>query len=223
VRKFLFLFCLIDAVNMTSLSALATYDDLLRCQAVLTDGTAEYEFLKFAQFQEECRLQWMTAVDDAKRLQRDLDASHKNITDLETKLYHARRLLEMESKARKEAESERETVEKRMIAVKDLLLNERDIKEETRTKFAFLNNFPKKRKSRHEQLGNDINSTGSFLSDLSLTQSEDDFLDVRTAKAAPWKKHRPSVGRDSGSVFVGKKARISTDGGRKSMNRSHSK
>jgi Rac GTPase-activating protein 1 len=207
---------------MATLSTLAAYDDLLRYQAVLTDGTAEYEFHKFAQFQEECRLQWATAIDDVKRLQRELDNSCKTIGDLETKLFHARRLLEAETKARRHAEGERETVEKRMVAVRDLLLNERDIKEETRNKFAFLNSFPKKRKSHHDHLGNDINSTGSFLSDLSLTQSEDDFLDVRPSKA-PWKKHRPSIPKDNSSVYVGKKARLSTggDGDRRSVNRSH--
>jgi Rac GTPase-activating protein 1 len=206
---------------MATLSTLAAYDDLLRYQAVLTDGTAEYEFHKFAQFQEECRLQWLTAIDEAKRLQRELDNSCKTICDLETKLYHARRLLEVETKARREAEGERETIEKRMVAVRDLFLNEHDIKEETRSKFAFLNSFPKKRKSHHDHLGNDINSTGSFLSDLSLTQSEDDFLDVRPSKAAPWKKHRPSIPKDNSSVYVGKKARLSTDGDRRSVNRSH--
>lgn len=40
-----------------------------------------------------------------------------------------------------------------------------------------------------ERNGNEINSTCSFLSELSMTQCEDDLLDV----TKPFKKHRPST------------------------------
>lgn len=40
--------------------------------------------------------------------------------------------------------------------------------------------------------GNEINSTGSFMGELSLTQSEDDFLDVPKVEKT-FKKHRPSA------------------------------
>lgn len=155
------------------------------------------EFLKFLQLQEECRKQWVQLLDNEKRLKNELDSASKTMTDLESKLHHARKLLDIESKARREAEHEREHLERRMTAVFDLLKNDREIKDETRSKFEMLNNFQKKRKSAHllrveEQLGNEINSTGSFLSDLSLTQSEDDFLDAHSKHNKSWKKHRPS-------------------------------
>lgn len=72
---------------------------------------------------------------------------------------------------------------------------DRDINDETRSKLAFLNMSSRKRKSKSnrytgDKYGNEINSTGSFLSDLSVTQSEEDFLDV----SKPFKKHRPSAG-----------------------------
>lgn len=52
----------------------------------------------------------------------------------------------------------------------------------------------RKRKSKSnryvaDKYGNEINSTGSFLSDLSVTQSEEDFLEM----SKPFKKHRPST------------------------------
>ena len=54
--------------------------------------------------QEQNRIDWLNVVHEAQRLQRELDACLQNVASLETKLYHARRLLEMESKARKDAE-----------------------------------------------------------------------------------------------------------------------
>lgn len=179
----------------TSLSTLATFDDLRRCVQVLIEGTAEEEFLKILQMQEKLQLECIARTQEAQRIQLELDASLQSMADLETKLFHARRLLEMESKARREAEHERDQLEKKIVAVADLLQNENNLKNETRDKLAFLNTLPRKRKSlsRHmeEKYGNDINSTGSFLSDLSITQSEDDFLDVRPSRN--WHKHRPSV------------------------------
>lgn len=72
--------------------------------------------------------------------------------------------------------------------------HDREINDETRSKLAFLNMSSRKRKSKsnryvEDKYGNEINSTGSFLSDLSVTQSEEDFLEV----SKPFKKHRPST------------------------------
>lgn len=66
------------------------------------------EFLRFARFQEDCRLLWLNAVREAQRLQYELDKNLSSMADLETKLFHARKLLEMENKARREAENERD-------------------------------------------------------------------------------------------------------------------
>lgn len=208
---------------MSTLSTIAMYDDLRRCEYVLMHGLAEEEFLRFARQQDEYREQWLNAVNEAQRVQRELDAALHKIGDMETKLFHARRLLEMENKSRKEAEFDREQLDKKMAAVQDLLLNERDLRDETRSKIERLNYCPKKRKSVNdhhlEEFGNEINSTGSFLSNLSVTQSEDDFLDVgRPSKG--WKKHRPSFPEHSGVYVGGKRSRKSSDGLRKSINNS---
>lgn len=61
-----------------------------------------------------------------------------------------------------------------------------------------------------DKYGNDINSTGSFLHNLSITRSENDFLDVDK----PFKTHRKSNANNS---YVGvKRSRQSSDGKRKS-------
>lgn len=57
---------------------------------------------------EESRLQWQATTAEAQRLQRELDKCAQERSDFETKLFHARRLLETESKARRAAEQERD-------------------------------------------------------------------------------------------------------------------
>lgn len=68
------------------------------------------EFLEFVRNQEHCRLLWLTSQKESRRLQRELDTAMKSIAELETKLYHARRILDQECKARREAEEERESI-----------------------------------------------------------------------------------------------------------------
>lgn len=105
--------------------------------------------------------------------------------------------------------------EKKIQKLSEVLRTEPDINDETRNKLAFLNASNRKRKSKtnkylEEKYGNDINSTGSFLSDLSVTQSEDDFLDIGLNNTKPWKKHRPSGNFANGSfVEETKKSRHS--------------
>lgn len=75
-------------------------------------------------------------------------------------------------------------------------------------------NVSHKRRSRSNQyedrFGNEINSTGSFLSDLSVTQFDDDFLET----TKPFKKHCPSMMTTNMSFVESKQRRRSA---RKSM------
>lgn len=91
------------------------------------------------------------------------------------------------------------------------------MKDETRKHVQVLSTYTKKRKSNHQNFEedpqNDINSTGSFLSDLSLTQSGDDILDPKPTAALnqKWKKHRPSMNNSGFLNASGKKSRASAD------------
>ena len=107
--------------------------------------------------------------------------------------------------------------EKKIWHVQDLLRSEQDIKEETRDKFAFLNSCQKKRRSRRipEKYENDINSTGSFLSDLSVTHSEEDFLDRPQVR-----KHRASTENNNMPAVQSKRSRVSTDAKHKKVTNS---
>uniref|UniRef100_A0A182RSK0 Rac GTPase-activating protein 1 n=1 Tax=Anopheles funestus TaxID=62324 RepID=A0A182RSK0_ANOFN len=197
-------------VKVMELSLVAQFDDLRRSCDVLRDGAAEVEFLRFVQLQDECRMQWLKSIEEAKRLQHELDNALRIITNLESKLFHARKLLETETKARRHAEVERDSMERKMMAVCEIVRNEQTLPDETREQLAVFATEPR-RKSRNgngadgayrEMAGgmdNDINSTGSFLVDLSLTQSEDDFLDSLKlqTKRKSWKKLRPSYNNNS--------------------------
>lgn len=103
-----------------------------------------------------------------------------------------------------------------MDSLRGVLLNDNIMRDETRKHLQVLSSYTKKRKSHHrhmEEVCNDINSTGSFLSDLSLTQSGDDLLDPKPSTAAnqKWKKHRPSL-NNSGLLNVsGRKSRVSME------------
>lgn len=66
------------------------------------------EFRRFLQVMEESRQQWQATTAEAQRLQRELDKCAQERSEFETKLLHARRLLETESKARRAAEMERD-------------------------------------------------------------------------------------------------------------------
>lgn len=197
----------LDKMSATNLSILATFDDLRRCIQVLTDGSAEEELLKILQLQKKMQLECISRAQEAQRIQKELDASLQSMADLETKLFHARRLLEMESKARKEAEHDRDQMEKKLVAVADLLQHENNLKNETRDKLGFLHTLPRKRKSVNrnleEKYGNEINSTGSFLSDLSITQSEDDFLEDRPSRS--WHKNKQFNANNGGLAIGGNK------------------
>lgn len=102
----------------------------------------------------------------------------------------------------------------------ELLYSQPNINEETRTKFAFLGNddrYQQKRRSRRhsDAYGNEINSTGSILSELSVTQSEDDFLDEALLQPRTLRRHQPAVG-DANASFIGtKRTRSSMDGNKR--------
>ncbi|ALC42201.1 tum [Drosophila busckii] len=199
-----------------TLSVLASFDDLRRCMQVLTDGIAEEEFLRFLHLFEKYDEKCNGYATQNARLQTELDKSLAKMGDLEGKLYHARRIIDTEIKARRQAEHERDSMESKIMAVADLLRHERNLNNETRDKLAFLHTLPtasgRKRKSLntlHEDKSyGDINSTGSLLSDLSITHSEDDFLDVRRSKS--WREHRPSLPKNPVPSVGNKRSRLST-------------
>ncbi|XP_033244421.1 rac GTPase-activating protein 1-like [Drosophila miranda] len=195
-------------------STLAAFDDLRRCMEVLTDGTAEEEFLRFLRMFEQYHEKCAGYAAETARIQNELNKSLTKMGDLVGKLFYARRIIDMEIKARRQAEHERDSMESKIMAVADLLRHERNLNNETRDKLAFLTTLPssRKRKSlnavREDKSYGDINSTGSMLSDMSIAHSEDDILDVRRSKS--WREHRPSLPKNPIPSVGNRRSRIST-------------
>ncbi|CAK9812948.1 Rac GTPase-activating protein 1 [Anthophora plagiata] len=194
----------------TSLSLLASHDEVVRCTGVLVNGACEEEFLQFAINQEEMRQKWLGSIQECQRLHSALEKAHQEAADLDRKLSHARRLLDEEKRRRRTVEEQRNSLERQIAMARDLLFNDggRNINDETREKLQFLNNTTLN--SRHSNIHikdihqNDklntiaeLDSTGSILSDLScFSKSEDDLdnsiLIQQSQKKREWKEHRPS-------------------------------
>ncbi|XP_012252065.2 rac GTPase-activating protein 1-like [Athalia rosae] len=194
----------------TSLSILATHDELVRCTNVLVNGSCEEEFLRFAINQEEMRQKWLASVQECQRLHSALEKSHLEATDLERKLSHARRLLDEEKRRRRIVEDQRNALERQISMVRDLFLIDggRNLNDETREKLQFLNNTTLNGRSSNihmKDLHNtdklntiaELDSTGSLLSDMSCFSKSEDDLDTSAViqlnqKKREWKEHRPS-------------------------------
>ncbi|XP_051153061.1 rac GTPase-activating protein 1-like [Leptopilina boulardi] len=194
---------------MSTLSVLASYDELIRCTNTLVNGSCEGEFLQFAINQEEIRQKWLLSVQECQRLHAALEKSHQEASTLDKMLSHARRLLDEEKMKRRHAEDERNSLERQIKLARDLLFNDggRSINDETREKLQFLNStsingFQNNAYGRDyctERLNTitELDSTASILSDLSCySKSEDDldtsFILQQRHKKREWKEHRPN-------------------------------
>lgn len=193
---------------MSTLSVLASYDELVRCTNTLVNGSCEGEFLQFAINQEEMRQKWLTSVQECQRLHAALEKSHQEASILDKMLSHARRLLDEEKMKRRHAEDERNSLERQIKLARDLLFNDggRNINDETREKLQFLNSA-----SMNGFHGNaygkdyytdrlnpiaELDSTASILSDLSCYSKSEDDLDtsfiLQQRNKREWREHRPS-------------------------------
>ncbi|KAK9298143.1 hypothetical protein QLX08_008455 [Tetragonisca angustula] len=194
----------------TSLSLLASHDEVVRCMNVHLNGACEEEFLKFAINQEEMRQKWLASVQECQRLHSALEKAHQEAADLDRKLSHARRLLDEEKRRRRTVEEQRNSLERQIALARDLLFNDggRNLNDETREKLQFLNNTTLN--GRHSKIHTkdihqndklntiaELDSTGSILSDLSCFSKSEDDLDIsamiqQSQKKHEWKEHRPS-------------------------------
>ncbi|KAF7395155.1 hypothetical protein HZH68_009205 [Vespula germanica] len=193
-----------------SLSVLASLDEVVRCSNVLINGSCEEEFLQFAINQEEMRQKWLASVQECQRLHIALEKSHHEATRLDRKLSHARRLLNEEKQMRRAAEEEKNSLERQIALVRDLLFNDggRNLNDETREKLQFLNNTSINARNSNVHIKDlhhndklntiaELDSTGSILSDFSCFSKSEDDLDTsiiiqQNQKKREWKEHRPS-------------------------------
>lgn len=92
------------------LTIVAEFDDLMRCVRQQRCDEVEDSYLEFAEQVKEMRAQWQLAVQECRRLQGLLDKKTHDFSDLESKLAHARQLLDQEKRHTKRAEEERDVL-----------------------------------------------------------------------------------------------------------------
>nr|AUG84413.1 RacGAP [Platynereis dumerilii] len=180
------------------LTLVAEYDDIVRNNAILTAGI-ETEFLRFLQSQETCRKRWLESEDGAKEMRNRLKNLENENATLTTRLRHARSTIDNEIKKRMKAEQDKESLERQIAIVRELLTeknNQTMLNQRDRERLAFLSstclpsvpaNSPKKSMSN-------IDKSASNLSDcdISFDVTGEDLDETRTRSGRRHKK-RPSA------------------------------
>jgi len=103
------------------ISVLATYDDLIRNNKVLTAGSEE-KFLEYVVSSEISRRRWEHAELECLRLSIELKKSSQDVENLENKLIHARGMLDSEVHLRKKAEAERDKLASQLQLLRQFVL-----------------------------------------------------------------------------------------------------
>lgn len=195
--------------NPPQLSLLAHYDEIIRAFEEYFEDDITAEFLEFAEHQELCRIEWLKSINECKRLQSDLEKANHEIGDYSNKLRNARKILDQEKKLRRRAEEERDALEQQMSLARDLLFSDKGynrLPDDTREKLAFLNNTSVRSNLDRNGLGvtgrlntineinsNELNSTGSLLSELSYSKSEDGLDVSAVIRPETWKRPKNTV------------------------------
>ncbi|XP_068633365.1 rac GTPase-activating protein 1 [Battus philenor] len=165
-----------------ALSLVAQFDDINRLNSVLNDGAAEECFLAFIKQVEWLRSQWEASQAEAVRLQKELDEAHRIITKSEAKFAHVRKMLDGEKREKNIYLKKYNEQSKLLDMARDLLFNDNRAKlnDETLQKLAFLNGTAQQDHNAKLSGVPELNSTGTLLSEMSYSRSEDD-LDLSLA------------------------------------------
>ncbi|XP_004925178.1 rac GTPase-activating protein 1 isoform X1 [Bombyx mori] len=173
-----------DSGPSIALSLVAQFDDINRLNNVLNDGAAEEYFLAFLKQMEWVRCQWAAAESEAVRLQSELDEALKTLGKWESKFAHVRKLLDGEKRERNIILKKYNELSKLLDMARDLLFNDNRAKlnDETLQKLAFLNGTAQQDHNAKLSGVPELNSTGTLLSEMSYSRSEDD-LDLSLASS----------------------------------------
>ncbi|KAF9800319.1 hypothetical protein SFRURICE_002888, partial [Spodoptera frugiperda] len=165
-----------------TLSLVAQFDDINRLNGILNDGAAEECFLAFLKQMEWVRGQWAAAEKEAARIQTELDEALRTLAKWEAKFAHVRKLLDGEKRERNIVLKKYNELSKLLDMARDLLFNDNRAKlnDETLQKLAFLNGTAQQDHNAKLNCVPELNSTGTLLSEMSYSRSEDD-LDLSIA------------------------------------------
>ncbi|CAG4955867.1 unnamed protein product [Colias eurytheme] len=165
-----------------ALSLVAQFDEINRINNVLNDSSTEECFLAFLKQMEWVRNQWAAAETEAVRLQTELDEALRTLSKWEAKFAHVRKLLDEEKRERNIVLKKYNELSKLLDMARDLLFNDNRAKlnDETLQKLAFLNGTAQQDHNAKINGIPELNSTGTLLSEMSYSRSEDD-LDLSLA------------------------------------------
>ncbi|XP_075978175.1 rac GTPase-activating protein 1-like isoform X2 [Anticarsia gemmatalis] len=200
-----------DSGASIGLSLVAQFDDINRLNNILNDGAAEECFLAFVKQMEWVRGQWAAAEAESARLQSELDEALRTLAKWEAKFAHVRKLLDGEKRERNIVLKKYSELSKLLDMARDLLFNDNRAKlnDETLQKLAFLNGTAQQDHNAKLSGVPELNSTGTLLSEMSYSRSEDD-LDLSLASTRrSWVQRGGWNARDNAPVS--KKRRSSTN------------
>ncbi|KAL0274175.1 UNVERIFIED_CONTAM: hypothetical protein PYX00_006658 [Menopon gallinae] len=198
-------------------------DDYQRLVNTVLENDCTSEFLMFLTYHDQMKMRWKESVSECKRLKLELDSSNLKISELEKKLNRARVLLDMEKKQRVRAEAKRDELMQQVIQIEDILSCVRKagdkLANETREKLdRFLSTTHTKLRASGDFKGirldtiDEINSTGSLLSDLSFSRSEDFDMNASLSEMGVFQKPRPSVSPHKDEINTKKRRSSGTRG-----------
>uniref|UniRef100_T1J3Q7 Rho-GAP domain-containing protein n=1 Tax=Strigamia maritima TaxID=126957 RepID=T1J3Q7_STRMM len=178
------------------MSLLARFDDICRASSVLTENS-DSEFLAFVKNQEDCRKRWYHSELELERMISLINKEKTEKNALATKLEYCRRMFSQEMEKRKRMEQERDTLERQLGLIKEILLDANVVNDQTREKLAFLNStviLNRGCTSSPKNLTTIDESAGSILSpsDFDLTEEDLDESNARIRKRVK-RQGRPSA------------------------------
>ncbi|XP_014665072.1 PREDICTED: rac GTPase-activating protein 1-like [Priapulus caudatus] len=166
-------------MNMSKLSLVARYDDLVRNTSVLTQGI-EGDIIQFVKHQELCRSRWLSCETEVEKIKSMLRRQEAENSSLELKLKHARQQIESEMNKRMRVESDKDTLDRQMGLIGQIMNDNKNksmLTAQDRERLSFLNsvNYTAERTTPKGNLGT-IDETGSLLSvsDCDMTEESAD-------------------------------------------------
>ncbi|XP_050696797.1 rac GTPase-activating protein 1-like isoform X2 [Eriocheir sinensis] len=108
-------------MDVTHMTLVAQFDDLIRCMQAYADPPTEEKFLEFLEGNETQFSEGRALAGEVQRLQDQLNQAHKKIKNLEMKLKNARHILDQEKGRRKAAEMEKNDLAVQIYQAIDML------------------------------------------------------------------------------------------------------
>ncbi|CAN7939741.1 unnamed protein product, partial [Ixodes hexagonus] len=150
------------APSSSKLSLAAQFDDF--CRQAVRKSSIEADFLAFVKNQEECRKKWHAAELENIRLRKELEALRTSHLELERRLAYTKEVLEKEVQRRERSEEEKEAKLKQIELIREFIMNDVELKDETMEKLAFLQPSYAQQASELHRLNTIDESVGSVLS-----------------------------------------------------------